>query len=443
LAKEEESMKSFKRIGWAAVALAVLLSGGCSRPILKESAIPSKDVKDRYMRIKRVAVFPFENYTESKDVDKTIDALLLPALRDLRQAGVPIFDEIEDTRFVRDSMKKLKITATDILEKEVLKKLSDELNVQAIICGKVVAFGKGKEKDAASQVSMDIAMVEPSTGIILWSGNVSTYGGLTVGKIFGVTEGKTDIEVARDAVRYLTVSLRDEVARARDRERKGILSEIRTEQDKEAARLKDLKGETTKLQEQVDKAKAEAVEITEKAKKDADALKSDLELEKAAIEAQKTKTDQEKQDLDQEKLKIEMERKKNEEESRRLQEEKKAVEELKRMTESSGKVTETAPAAAPAEAAPAAPAAPAESAPAAAPAEAAPAAPAESAPAAAPAEAAPAAPAESAPAAAPAEAAPAAPAESAPAAPAEAPPAPPAESAPAAPAEAPPAAPAQ
>src|SRR5512142_1987523 len=104
-------MKDRTRIVIAVLAL--FLAAGCSRPVLKGHAQPSK-TKDQYTRIKRVAIFPFENYTEAKDADKTIDALLGPAIRDEE-----VFDEVEDTRFVRDVMKKLKITATDILDKEV------------------------------------------------------------------------------------------------------------------------------------------------------------------------------------------------------------------------------------------------------------------------------------------------------------------------------------
>jgi len=300
--------------------MALLLAGGCSRPVLKAHLNPSK-TKDQYIRIKRVAVFPFENYSEGKDADKAIDALLVPALR-----GEELFDEVEDTRFVRDVMKKLKITTTDILDKEIVRKVGDEMNVQGILYGKIVTYGKGKEKDAASQVTMDMALVEPSTGTVLWMGNVSAYGGMTAGKVFGVTEGMTDIEVARDAVRRLVRSLASEVEDAREREKKGIVAEIRREEEKERVRLEQLRSQTGKIQEEHDKAQAEAEAVRQKAAKDAEAVRSDLELQKAAIEAEKAKTDAAQQALDQEKLKVEMERKKIEEERAKLEEERSAAE---------------------------------------------------------------------------------------------------------------------
>ena len=89
-------MKFWKTISLA--ALAMIMAAGCARPILKGHVQPSK-TKDQSTRVKRVVIFPFENYSESKDVDKTVDALLPAAILD-----EDVFVEVEDTRFVRDVM---------------------------------------------------------------------------------------------------------------------------------------------------------------------------------------------------------------------------------------------------------------------------------------------------------------------------------------------------
>lgn len=322
-------MDAWKRI--IGLISVLVMAVGCSRPVLKEHAQPSR-AKDQYIRIKKVAIFPFENYSDTKDADKTIDALLTPAIRDEE-----VFDSVEDTRFTRDVMKKLKMTSTDILDKEVLKKLGDEMNVQGIIYGKILTFGKGKEKEAASQVTMDMALVEPSTGAVLWVGNVSAYGGLTVGKVFGVTEGKTDIEVARDAVRRLAGSLASGVKNARNLERKGIVAELKKEEEIERARLDKLKGETGKIQEQMDKAKAEAKGIRDAAAKEAEAAKAELEMQKAAIDAEKAKTTAAQQEIDQEKLKVELEKKKVAEDLKKIEDEKRKLEEARKQAEEARK----------------------------------------------------------------------------------------------------------
>lgn len=310
-------MKTPKMIGTMLLVAAFCLAAGCTAPVVREYARPSK-TKDQYTRIKRVAIFPFENYSDTKDADKVIDALLAPALGDAE-----IFAEIEDTRFVRDVMKKLKITATEVLDKEVLKKLGDEMNVQAIVYGKIVGYGKGKEKESAPQVTMDMALVESSTGNVLVIANVSAYGGLTAGRVFGVTEGKTEVEVARDAVRRLVSSIASEIRSARARERKGLAAEMKKEEELERAKLDKLKGETSKIQADLDKARKEADTIKSSATKEAEAMKMELEMQKTAIDAEKTKTTAAQQEIDKEKMKVEMERKKVEEERRKLEEERK------------------------------------------------------------------------------------------------------------------------
>ena len=327
-------MKAWKRIVLAVAAL--FIAAGCARPVLRDHAQPSK-AKDQYTRIKRIAIFPFENYSDTKDADKTIDALLTTAIRE-----ETVFDEVEETRFVRDSMKKLKITSTDIIDKEVVKKLGDEMNVQGIVYGKIINFGKGKEKDASSQVTMDMALLDAATGTVLWNGNVSAYGGLTVGKVFGVTEGRTDVEVAREAIRKLAGSMAYEVDRARDRERKGVLAELKREEEKERARLDQLKGETGKIQGELDKAKADAKGIKDLAVKEAESIKADLELQKAAVDAEKAKTGAAQQAIEQDKLKVEMERKKIADDLKRIEDEKKKLEEERRKAEEAKKAAEEA-----------------------------------------------------------------------------------------------------
>jgi len=325
----------------ALVVMALGILAGCSSSVVRENALPSR-AKDQYSRIRRVAVFPLENYSEAKDAEKTVDSLLTTAIR-----REEVFDLVEDTRFVRDTMKKLKITSTDILEKEVVKKLGDEMNVQGILYGKVLTYGKGKEKDAGVQVTIDLSMVEPGTGVVLWVGNVTVYGGLTAGKVFGVTEGKTEIEVARDAVQRLARSLSHDIEAAREREKKGLVTELKREQDVERAKLDKLKGETGKLQGDIDKARAEAAAITDNAVKSAEKTKADLELQKATLDAEKSKTQAAQQEIDQEKLKVEVERKKIAEDLKRIEDEKRALDQVREQAEAAKKAAEGVPAAAP------------------------------------------------------------------------------------------------
>jgi hypothetical protein len=338
-----------KFIGKWLVCLSVaVLMAGCAGSVSVRH-IESSKAKDTFTRIRRVAVFPFENYSDSKDADKSVDTLLAPALR-----VENIFDDVEDIRFTRDTMRKLKMTATDILDREAVKKLGDEMNVQGVIYGKIVGWSK-KDKGMPSQVTMDLVLVEPATARVLWTGNVTARGALKFDEVLGWGPGDLEVDVARKAVRRLTRSLAGDIEDIRKAEKKGIVAQLRGEQDQERKRLDELKTQTGKIQGDIDKAKAEAKGIRESASKDAEKVKTDLELQKAAIEAEKAKTQAQQQDIDQEKLKVEVERKKVAEDLKKIADEKKALEEARKKAAEPPAPAPAAPAGAPVVPEPAAP----------------------------------------------------------------------------------------
>ncbi len=306
-------MEKLKTTVISLLILGAILVTGCSRPVVREYVKPPRE-KDKFLKLKKVAVLPFDNFTDTKDAEKAIESLLIPAI-----FGEEVFEDVVDPRFVRDALKKLKITSTDILDREQVRKLGDELGVQAVILGKVVSFGKGKDKEAASEVSIDMSLVDVKTASILWTGNVTASGGLTVGKVFGVTPGQSDIEVARKAIRLLVEKMADSIKEAREKELKGMLTEIKQAELKEQKRLEALKKQTKALEEKIKKANEEALKIKQRAQKEAESMKAEIETEKAALEAEKAQIESEKEALEKEKLQVESERAKIEEEKRKLE----------------------------------------------------------------------------------------------------------------------------
>ena len=326
-----------------------VLAAGCANSVSVRHAEPSK-AKDTFTRIRRVAVFPFENYTDAKDADKSVDTLLSAALR-----SEEIFDDVEDLRFTRDTMRKLKMTATDILDREAVKKLGDEMNVQGILYGKIVGWSK-KDKGIPPQITMDLVLLEPSTARVLWTGNVTARGTLKFDEVLGWGPGDFEVDVARKAVRKLTRSLADDLQDIRKAEKKGIVAQLKSEQEQERKKLDDLKAQTGKTQADIDKAKAEAKGIRDAASVDAEKGKSELELQKAAVEAEKAKTQARQQEIDQEKLKVEVERKKIAEDLKKIEDEKKALEDARKKAAEPPAAAPSAPVPPPATEVPAAPA---------------------------------------------------------------------------------------
>ncbi len=292
----------------------LFLLSACSGPMVREYVKPSKE-GDQFLKIKTVAVFPFDNFTSTKDAEKAIESLLIPALY-----HEEVFEDVVDPRFVRDAMKKLKIVTTDILDREQVKKLGDELAIQGIIIGKVVTYGRGKEKEAANEVSIEMALVEVASGATLWTGNVTSSGSLTVGKVFGVTPGESDIVVARKAVTSIVEEMADSIEDAREREREGIVEDLKEKELAEEKRLKELQQQTNEIEKKIEQADAEAKKIKQDAMTEADSIKANAEMEKAAIDAEKSQIESEKEALEEQKLKLESERVKLEEEQAKLEE---------------------------------------------------------------------------------------------------------------------------
>lgn len=275
---------------------------GCSGTVIREYAQPSTK-KGQFLNIKKVAVFPFDNFTEAKDAEKAVESILLPALFEEK-----VFEDVVDPRFVRDGMKKLKIVSTDILDREQVKKLGDELGIQGVIVGKVVSYGKGKDKEASSEVSIDMALVDVTSARILWTGNVTASGGLTTGKVFGVTPGESDVTVARKAIQGLVSRMADSIEDARGKERKGIVAELRKKEVAERRRLEELQQQTKEIEEQIEQANREAEKIKQDALSEAEGIKADIEMEKAAIDAEKSQVESEREAIEREKLTLETER---------------------------------------------------------------------------------------------------------------------------------------
>ncbi len=320
---------NFRKKSLLLATIAVLMAG-CAN-LVSVRHIEPPNAKDTFTRIRRVAVLPFENYSESKDVDKSVDTLLAPALR-----SEEIFDDVADVRFTRDTMRKLKMTSTDILDREAVRKLGDEMNIQGIVYGKIVGWSR-KDKGMPAQITMDLVLVEPTTARVLWTGNVTARGSLTFDEVLGWGPGDLEVDVARKAVRKLVRGLAGDIRDTRGVEKKGIVAQLRTEQAQERKKLDELKAQTGKTQAEIDKAKAEAKGIRDSASKDAEKTKNDLELQKAAFEAEKSKTQAAQQEIDQEKLKVEVERKKVAEDLKKIEDEKKALDEARRKAEEAQK----------------------------------------------------------------------------------------------------------
>ncbi|MFH0926596.1 MAG: GNA1162 family protein [bacterium] len=120
-----------------------------------------------------------------------------------------LFPSVVDLGLTDDAIRKLKIRGTTDLGKETLKALGEELNVDSIIFGSVVEFGRdSKEREGRVEVSVNLTMVDADSGETIWKGHSSKVAKVTLSEIFGLTAGPTPLEISREVVKDFVTSLR-------------------------------------------------------------------------------------------------------------------------------------------------------------------------------------------------------------------------------------------
>lgn len=113
----------------------------------------------------KIALFPFENFSE----DKNALTVVMPLLRDrLESRGLEVLDEDSLNRFLL----KERIRSTGYISKDMARKIGEKLNVQAILVGSVNTFFPG----ANPRVGFSARLINSSDGTILWADHASATG---------------------------------------------------------------------------------------------------------------------------------------------------------------------------------------------------------------------------------------------------------------------------
>ncbi len=220
------------------VSAAFGLAGCSSSPSIKSVSKPSES-KRQYLGLKKAAILPFNNIGGEKGAeDQAVDIVKVELNL------LDTFQEVEDPLYVANVFKSLKIRKLDTLDLETVNKLGSEMGVQALLIGDINAWGLGEGSEAAMHVSLTLTLIDTTTGKALWVGSGAQRASFTWGRVFGLNEGPTDLEIGRDVVKNLLKSMSKEIGRRRDAE----LARIKSE---EAAKLKAAaEAEKKRLQEQ-------------------------------------------------------------------------------------------------------------------------------------------------------------------------------------------------
>jgi len=194
----------------AGAALCALVMG-CAGASVQTYAKPASGQR-QYGKVKKVAVLPFDSVVEGAQGPRIAGDLFL---QELLARGT--FDTVEEPRYVSELMKKLKLRNTEGLDREIVRKMGEELQAQALILGDLLLFGQ-EENSEVVEFALQVNMLDVDTGDILWSGKTYANASTTVGEILGVNQGPSQNDVAMKGVRRLVSRLDGEFRDAREAE---------------------------------------------------------------------------------------------------------------------------------------------------------------------------------------------------------------------------------
>lgn len=213
-------------IGMAGLA-ALALTLGCAGVSVKTYAKPAAGQR-QYGKVKKVAVLPFDSLAEGAAIPKNVGDIFL---QELLSRGT--FDAVEEPRYVAALMKKLKLRNTEELDREVVRKIGDELKAEALILGNVLIYGLQKDSEV-TEFSMRSNMLDVETGDVLWSAETYVKSSTSSGEILGVNKGPSPNEISLKGVRAVVASLDRDFREARQAEVERMLEAAKAEKTTEA-----------------------------------------------------------------------------------------------------------------------------------------------------------------------------------------------------------------
>lgn len=198
---------------------AVVLLAGCAR--VQTQLYAKQATRDRnYGSIQRVAVFPFDTLSEDSVGHKNSEGLFIQTLMSLGT-----FENVEEPRYVADLMKKLKLRNMETLDREIVKKVGQELNIDAMVVGTLVLNG-AEETSTNVEFSLYVRMLETRTGDTIWSGSTFVRADTTWQEVLGLSDGPSVNDISADAVVELAEEIDDQFVDARELEYKILIEEL-------------------------------------------------------------------------------------------------------------------------------------------------------------------------------------------------------------------------
>jgi hypothetical protein len=217
-----------RRLLGTAGTVILALTLGCAGTSIQTFSKPAVGQRE-YGRVKKVAMLPFDSVVEGAEGPRFTGDLFIQEL-----LSRETFEVVEEPRYVAELMKKLKLRNTENLDREIVRKIGEELQAQALILGTLLLFGV-EENSEIVEFALRINVLEVETGDILWAGRSFSNSSTSVGEILGVNQGPSTNEVARGGVAAIVKRLDNEFRDAREREVERMLEAAKVEELAEEA----------------------------------------------------------------------------------------------------------------------------------------------------------------------------------------------------------------
>ena len=172
--------------------LALLLVGCCYVSPTKKVSYFNWGVNLK--KIKKIAILPFKNYTNDKEISHTVREIVLAEI--LSQG---IFDVV-DPAFTDQVVFEEGVGKNLRFDKATLKRIGERLGVQAVLIGSVTYLKMEREGSYTYPViGISLRLVDVKTGKIIWECKGMKSGYSFWGKLFGL-EPKSTLELTFELV---------------------------------------------------------------------------------------------------------------------------------------------------------------------------------------------------------------------------------------------------
>jgi hypothetical protein len=174
----------------AAVVLLLSLLLACSSTTTKY-VHPNADLG----AIHRVAVLPFENLTNDRTAGEKLQKVFLTEV-----LALGIFDVVEPG-LVAKELKAMRLETLDAVGPAEAKRLGEAIKADGFFYGSVVDFAETRSGSTpAPQVTIQLRLVEATSGVTVWSAGRTRSGASASARLFGIG-GASLTEAARELMR--------------------------------------------------------------------------------------------------------------------------------------------------------------------------------------------------------------------------------------------------